>query len=185
MHYRDLRNAIHRVAIGQGQHSDDANRARDSYHGRRGPGSTAFRLGGVRKHRVIHAAPTAILLGNVVSTLEPKNLRRKAANEFCRDYAAKVFGFATFGRVYGAIICLSGLVNLSQPLIDAANHKVFHNNPIPINIILSSLGLIFGTCLVVFVWVKGREIPAVSPGTLEASERDRLIIREVEEPEDE
>lgn len=76
-------------------------------------------------------------------------------------------------------------MNLSQPLIDAANHNVFHDNPIPINIVLSSLGLLFGTCLVVFVWVKGRDVPAVEPAMLEASQRDRLIIREVEEPEDE
>ncbi|CEJ61481.1 hypothetical protein PMG11_10014 [Penicillium brasilianum] len=29
------------------------------------------------------------------------------------DYATKVFGFATFGRVYGTIICLSGLATFS------------------------------------------------------------------------
>jgi hypothetical protein len=103
----------------------------------------------------------------------------------CRDYAAKVFGFANFGRVYGAIICFSGVVNLSQPLIDAANHEVFHDNPIPINVILASVGALFGTCLVVFVWVKGRDVSMAEPLMLEASERDALIIREVEEPEDE
>lgn len=86
--------------------------------------------------------------------------------------------------MYGAIICFSGVVNLSQPLIDAANHDVFHDNPIPINIIFASLGCLFGTVLVVFVAVKGREIPSVEPAMLEATERDRLIIREVEEPED-
>ncbi|KAL9577561.1 MAG: hypothetical protein Q9212_006291, partial [Teloschistes hypoglaucus] len=30
------------------------------------------------------------------------------------DYAAKVFGFHTFGRVYGTIICLAGILNFSQ-----------------------------------------------------------------------
>ncbi|KAF2212092.1 hypothetical protein CERZMDRAFT_98006 [Cercospora zeae-maydis SCOH1-5] len=74
------------------------------------------------------------------------------------DYAAKVFGFATFGRVYGTIICFSGLINLSQPLIDAANHEVFHDNPIPINIVLASLGLIIGVVLVAYVWTQGRQI---------------------------
>lgn len=113
-----------------------------------------------------------------------QSFKWKSADSTCSDYAAKVFGFATFGRVYGAIICLSGLVNLTQPLIDAANHEVFHDNPIPINVILASLGFLFGTVLVLFVYIKGREVPSVEPGTLEASERDRLIIREVEEPED-
>ncbi|KAI7596624.1 hypothetical protein KC319_g23389, partial [Hortaea werneckii] len=49
------------------------------------------------------------------------------------DYATKVFGFATFGKIYGTIICLSGLVNLFQPAIDALNYDAFHGNPIPIN----------------------------------------------------
>ncbi|KAL8968905.1 MAG: hypothetical protein Q9183_002250, partial [Haloplaca sp. 2 TL-2023] len=30
------------------------------------------------------------------------------------DYAAKVFGFHTFGRVYGLIICLAGILNFAQ-----------------------------------------------------------------------
>ncbi|KXS94091.1 hypothetical protein AC578_10523 [Pseudocercospora eumusae] len=91
------------------------------------------------------------------------------------DYAAKVFGFATFGRVYGTIICFSGMINLSQPLIDAANHEVFHDNPIPINVILTSLGLVIGTVLVVFVWVQERHIYKGEREVREATERDRLI----------
>lgn len=74
------------------------------------------------------------------------------------DYAAKVFGFATFGRVYGCIIAMSGLVNLSQPLIDAMNHEVFDDNPIPINVFLASLGFAFGMSLVVFVWIQSRRM---------------------------
>src|SRR6266536_5308686 len=35
------------------------------------------------------------------------------------DYAAKVFGFRTFGTVYGLIICLAGLFNFSQSGLDA------------------------------------------------------------------
>ncbi|KAK4501405.1 hypothetical protein PRZ48_007214 [Zasmidium cellare] len=98
------------------------------------------------------------------------------------DYAAKVFGFATFGRVYGTIICLSGLVNLSQPLIDAANHDVFHDNPIPINVILATLGFIFGTALVLFVWYQDRKYHVKQDKIREATERDRLIP-EVDEEE--
>ncbi|KAF2170768.1 hypothetical protein M409DRAFT_63837 [Zasmidium cellare ATCC 36951] len=97
------------------------------------------------------------------------------------DYAAKVFGFATFGRVYGTIICLSGLVNLSQPLIDAANHDVFHDNPIPINVILATLGFIFGTALVLFVWYQDRKYHVKQTKLREATERDRLIPEADEE----
>ena len=74
------------------------------------------------------------------------------------DYAVKVFGFATFGRVYGCVIALSGLVNLTQPLIDAMNHEVFDDNPIPINVLLASLGFAFGVALVVYVWWQSRSM---------------------------
>jgi MFS family permease len=74
------------------------------------------------------------------------------------DYAVKVFGFATFGRVYGCVIALSGLINLSQPLIDAMNHTVFDDNPIPINVFLASLGSVFGAALVVYVWWQSTRI---------------------------
>lgn len=97
------------------------------------------------------------------------------ANQELSDYAAKVFGFATFGRVYGTIICFSGFVNLSQPLIDAATYEIFHNNPIPINVILASLGLVIGTILVIFVWVQERHIHQEERAVREATERDRLI----------
>lgn len=96
------------------------------------------------------------------------------------DYAAKVFGFATFGRVYGTIVCFSGLINLSQPLIDAANHEVFHDNPIPINVILASLGLVFGVALVGFVWAQDHKIHKKENRMREATERDRLIPEEDE-----
>lgn len=74
------------------------------------------------------------------------------------DYAAKVFGFATFGRVYGTIICFSGLVNLFQPAIDAMSHDVFHNNPTPVNAFLAGLAFVIGTVLVVYVRVQGRKV---------------------------
>ena len=81
-----------------------------------------------------------------------------AANADRSDYAAKVFGFQTFGRVYGCIIALSGVINLFQPAIDAMNHDVFHDNPIPLNIVFASLGSLFGISLVVYVIVQGRKV---------------------------
>lgn len=70
------------------------------------------------------------------------------------DYATKVFGFATFGRVYGTIICFSGLVNLSQTGIDALTKSTFQGNPLPVNAFLAISAFIVGTALVVYVSVQ-------------------------------
>ncbi|KZF22454.1 MFS general substrate transporter [Xylona heveae TC161] len=74
------------------------------------------------------------------------------------DYAAKVFGFQTFGKVYGLIICLAGLFNFTESGLDALTHRVFHNNPVSVNLILLGLAAIVGSCLVGFVTYKARTI---------------------------
>lgn len=78
------------------------------------------------------------------------------------DYSAKVFGFATFGKVYGLIICLAGLFNFVQAGLDALTHKTFHNDPIPVNVLLMGFALVLGGILVGYVWRKsytmGREL---------------------------
>ena len=84
------------------------------------------------------------------------------------DYSAKVFGFRTFGTVYGTIICLSGLFNLSQSGLDFLFHQAFGGNPVPVNIILMSVGLGLGICLVLYVGTKARGI------------RRKLLEREAE-----
>ena len=96
------------------------------------------------------------------------------------DYAAKVFGFATFGRVYGCVIALSGIVNLFQPLIDAMNHEVFDDNPIPINVFLASLGFTSGTSLVIYVWKKSRRMDEKYATQEYAWDRFRMIPEEDE-----
>ncbi|RMY79162.1 hypothetical protein D0862_13232 [Hortaea werneckii] len=70
------------------------------------------------------------------------------------DYAAKVFGFATFGKVYGLIICLAGLFNFAQAGLDALTHGVFANNPVPVNLILLVAAAVVGVALVGYVWRK-------------------------------
>lgn len=70
------------------------------------------------------------------------------------------------------------MINLSQPLIDAANHEVFHDNPIPINVTLASLGLVFGAALVGFVWLQGRKVEAKP---FKVDERSRLLPETIEE----
>lgn len=101
-----------------------------------------------------------------------------------RDYAAKVFGFATFGRVYGTIICFSGLVNLSQSALDAMTHEEFHDNPIPVNAILAGAGLVIGVMLVVFVWSQGRKVRREQAQDA-VTERTRLLPEESIAEEDE
>lgn len=67
------------------------------------------------------------------------------------DYSAKVFGFVTFGKVYGLIICLAGLFNFSQAGLDTLTHRTFGNDPIPVNVILLLLAFVVGVALVSFV----------------------------------
>ena len=67
------------------------------------------------------------------------------------DFSAKVFGFRTFGTVYGLIICLAGLFNFTQSGLDAVTHKVFNGNPVPVNIILLGAALVVGSALCGYV----------------------------------
>ncbi|KAH7028956.1 major facilitator superfamily domain-containing protein [Microdochium trichocladiopsis] len=73
------------------------------------------------------------------------------------DYATKVFGFATFGRIYGAITCLSGLFNFSQSALDALTHGPLNGDPTPINIAMAVAGTLCGMLLTGWVVFKGRE----------------------------
>lgn len=52
------------------------------------------------------------------------------------DYCSKVFGFETFGTVYGLLTCLCGVFTLSQSLFDKLTHTTFNMNPTPINTML-------------------------------------------------
>lgn len=74
------------------------------------------------------------------------------------DYAAKVFGFRTFGTVYGTIICLSGLFNFSQSGLDYLFHQTFRGDPIPVNLMLMSAGLVIGVALVSYVGYRVRTL---------------------------
>ncbi|EON68466.1 hypothetical protein W97_07676 [Coniosporium apollinis CBS 100218] len=99
------------------------------------------------------------------------------------DYAAKVFGFATFGKVYGLIICLAGLFNFSQSAFDALTHKVFDNNPIPVNVILLSLALLVGIALVGYVWFKARSMHRKQLEIEAEGAREQLMPQEQLMPE--
>lgn len=67
------------------------------------------------------------------------------------DYAAKVFGFQTFGKVYGLVICLAGVGNFAQAGLDAVTLMRFNGDPVPVNVVLTGLVGVVGGCLVGFV----------------------------------
>jgi len=67
------------------------------------------------------------------------------------DYCSKVFGFETFGTVYGLLMTLAGLCNLAQNKLDYWTHFVFNKNPIPINFALTLITLVSGTSLLVYI----------------------------------
>jgi hypothetical protein len=72
------------------------------------------------------------------------------------DYTTKVFGFATFGRVYGMIICLSGLVNFGQSGLDALTHGPLNGDPTLVNIFMGVTGTVLAIALTSFVYIKSR-----------------------------
>ncbi|MCJ1326758.1 hypothetical protein MMC10_003423 [Thelotrema lepadinum] len=74
------------------------------------------------------------------------------------DYAAKVFGFYTFGKVYGLIICISGLFNLAQSALDALRFQGFDNDPVPVNVILLVMVFVVGALLVAYVYAQSRKL---------------------------
>lgn len=88
------------------------------------------------------------------------------------DYAAKVFGFATFGTIYGTIICLSGVAIFCQSGLQAIVHEMFEEDPGPMNLWLAGIGLIFGVGLVMYVDMRGRVVRQE-----QAVEGDRRSIR--------
>lgn len=67
------------------------------------------------------------------------------------DYAAKVFGFATFGRVYGVIIAIAGAFNLLQATLDKCTHTQFGGNPIPINAMLLTATITIGVIFLTYI----------------------------------
>lgn len=90
------------------------------------------------------------------------------------DYSAKVFGFATFGKVYGLIICLAGLFNFTQSALDAATHRTFNGDPIPVNVVLLSSALLVGIALVGYVFKKSHKI--LREGIEEEAEGAREVL---------
>ena len=99
-----------------------------------------------------------------------------------RDYTAKVFGFASFGQVYGLIICLAGLFNFSQSGFDALTHKVFANDPVPVNLLLLGMALVAGLALWIYVWRQARTVGKAGLRQ-EAEEAEERLMPGAQAPE--
>lgn len=86
------------------------------------------------------------------------------------DYCTKVFGVATFGKIYGAVICLAGTLNLVQVFLDMMTLQLYDGDPRPVNGMLMSLGLVVGVVLIGFVKLKqdraGDTVARKNPGQM-------------------
>nr|KMM69947.1 hypothetical protein CPAG_06259 [Coccidioides posadasii RMSCC 3488] len=91
------------------------------------------------------------------------------------DYAAKVFGFQTFGKVYGLITFLAGLGNFLQSPLDILTIKILHGNPVPVNIGLTGAGAIAGGVLAWFVWWRNKRWMGVGSAACDVGETERLL----------
>jgi hypothetical protein len=91
------------------------------------------------------------------------------------DYSAKVFGFSTFGQVYGLLMCISGIFNYTQSYFDLYTKKYQNNNPTPVNIFLISLTVIFGSTLIAYILKESRNIERKKM----ESEAERAPVTEV------
>ncbi|KAK4105499.1 MFS general substrate transporter [Parathielavia hyrcaniae] len=87
------------------------------------------------------------------------------------DYCGKVFGFETFGTVYGTVICVSGVLNLAQSGLDWLFETQFDGDPMVVNLGLLVVGLGVGAVLVGFVGWKAK---AVRRAVLEREARGAL-----------
>lgn len=72
------------------------------------------------------------------------------------DFCAKVFGFDTFGTVYGAVICVSGLFNFFQSALDSTTHELFNMNPRPVNLTLTIISIIIGVTTICYVQLQAK-----------------------------
>lgn len=74
------------------------------------------------------------------------------------DYSAKIFGFTTFGTVYGLMMCVSGICNYGQIFLDYVTHTHQDGNPTPVNIFLIVLSVVFGGGLVMYILHQSKHI---------------------------
>lgn len=102
------------------------------------------------------------------------------------DFATKIFGFTTFGRIYGAVIAVSGVVNFAQSALDALTHGPLHGDPTPINAVMAVAGAVLGVALTAYVVVQGRNFRVKiqrAEGSAGGNQERLGLIREEREAE--
>ncbi|KAH3686825.1 hypothetical protein WICPIJ_002192 [Wickerhamomyces pijperi] len=67
------------------------------------------------------------------------------------DYSAKVFGFETFGTVYGLMMFTAGVINYFAVYLDKFTKSTFKGNPGPINWALIMSTVIAGAALLLYI----------------------------------
>jgi len=77
---------------------------------------------------------------------------------FVGDYCGKVFGFATFGTVYGLANSIAGAFGLILRPIDLLLKSKLHGDYTPPNVVLTGCGIIASTLLSWKVWSGTRRI---------------------------
>lgn len=90
------------------------------------------------------------------------------------DYVAKVFGFDTFGKIYGFISTVSGLFNFGQSGLDHLTHRVLHRDPRPGNIGLVTVSTAVGAW---FVWYVAKQARRIKRSALEFEAEQATALR--------
>ncbi|EFQ99776.1 FMP42 [Nannizzia gypsea CBS 118893] len=70
------------------------------------------------------------------------------------DYTAKIFGFQTFGKVYGLVIFAASIGSFLQTPLEMITLREFNGDPVPINVLLTAGTFLAGGVLTLFVWHK-------------------------------
>lgn len=103
------------------------------------------------------------------------------------DYASKVFGYATFGRIYGTLICVSGIGQFVQPALDTLTHGPLHNNPVPVNLSFAVVGSVISAALTFYVYAKtsqtydghrGKRVSETRPGEDTSDDERRALLHD-------
>lgn len=74
------------------------------------------------------------------------------------DYCAKVFGFETFGVLYGSIMTIAGIFNFLQGPLDMLTHTKFEMNPIPLNLFLLAITVVVGMATVLYIGLQSQRM---------------------------
>ncbi|KAK9462662.1 major facilitator superfamily domain-containing protein [Lipomyces oligophaga] len=90
------------------------------------------------------------------------------------DYVAKVFGFETFGTIYGLVFTITGVFNFGQSGFDHLTHRVLNRDPRPVNIALITVSTAVG---IWFVWYVSSQARRIRRSALEMEAEQATALR--------